>query len=267
MALFAAPALARPTPDESAAVIEAEARGTELFAYDQAAWHATDQFQADIAAAGISLQALESQGLQGYIVEPSDRGSLSVTFYGKRDERLFAFARYSVVETKVADGGILADGADTTVSDVAQRMIAARSAAIELMTKPDHGLCSETPANTLILPPRADGTISAYVLTSTTSNDEYPAGGHYRFDFDSAGRPTGERRFMKSCFPLNFRQQGDARPEMIFVTHLLDPQPTEIHAFVSRNIPVALMVGTIANKKIWGLTRGHIEYVRDFPDK
>lgn len=265
LALSAAPAMAGPTPAETAAIQEAEIRGKEMFDYDQAAWQATDRFQADIKTSGITIRALEKMGLQGYIVEPSDAGKLSVTFFGKRSDLLFAYARYGVVSGKVVDGGILGPDADMAVSEVAKRMIAARNDALTEMVKPDHGLCSKSPPNTLVLPPREDGTISAYVLTSTTSNDVYPAGGHYRFDFDLSGRLTSERRFMKTCFPLKFGKRDGSTPELIVLTHLLDPQPTEIHAFVSRNIPVGLMVGTIGNNKVWGLTRGQIEYVSDFP--
>jgi hypothetical protein len=52
-----------PTSAELASADEAERRGAEMFAYDQAAWHATDRFQEDIRRSGASVEALMAQGL------------------------------------------------------------------------------------------------------------------------------------------------------------------------------------------------------------
>ena len=48
---------------------------------------------------------------------------------------------------------------------------------------------------------------------------------------------------------------------------LLDPQPTEIHAFVSRNVPVGLMVGIISNNAIWAVSNGRLRYTGDMTEK
>src|SRR5262249_26062868 len=110
-----------------------------------------------------------------------------------------------------------------------------------------------------------DGTMPVYVLTSTTVAGIYPAGGHFRFDFDPAGKLVGERRFMKSCFDIQFKGKDGEKVAAAFVTHLLDPQPTEIHAFVSSNLPVALMIATVSNREIWRIDKGNIEYLSNIP--
>lgn len=257
------PVLAAPSDLELAAAADAERRGAQMFAYDQAAWRATDRFQADLVAARISDEALVTANLRGYIAEPADGGGVLVTFYGRRDDTRWAFARYLYAEGKVSGRGILAEGVDRALSPLALRIANAREKAIAEMRKPDHGLCSDTPPNTLVVPVGNQGATAAYVLTSTNDTKSYPAGGHYRFDFDAAGNLSGERRFMKSCFPVNWREKDGNRPEILFVTHLLDPQPTEIHAFVSHNIPIALGVITISNNSIWAITGGQIRYVQD----
>jgi hypothetical protein len=102
------------------------------------------------------------------------------------------------------------------------------------------------------------------VLTSTDVAGIYPAGGHYRFDFDTTGKLVSERRFMNTCFDLDYRARKDGnRLEAMVLTHLLDPQPTEIHAFVSRNIPIPLLIITVSNEASWHVVQGHIEYARD----
>jgi hypothetical protein len=71
------PALAAPGAQENAAAAAAWARGQQMFAYDQAAWHASDAFQADIARESRDLAALvREEGLAGYVVEPEAGGAL-----------------------------------------------------------------------------------------------------------------------------------------------------------------------------------------------
>jgi hypothetical protein len=252
---------AAPSAQELAAAVESERRGLEMYAYDQAAWHGTDRFQADVAAAGGS-DFLRQRGYRGYIVEPVS-GGLQAVFYRERDGRLTAIARYSVSGSKVTGGGIVALGAEEKMTPLALRMVDALAKAREAMAKPDHGLCSNTPPNSVVLS-QPDGTLSAYILTSTHDANIYPAGGHYRFDFNAAGTLVAERKFMNSCFPINFKDVPRGKePALLVLSHLLDPQPTEIHAFVSRNIPVALAVMTVSNDLIWAVGGGRVQFLRD----
>ncbi|EIZ80755.1 cellulose binding, type IV [Novosphingobium sp. Rr 2-17] len=258
---FVSPAQAAPDAARLAAAQEAQERGAEMFAYDQAAWHATDKFRADMAAAG-KQGAGAGLALNGYVVEPQDGARLLVSFYGEVGGRLVARARYRVAENRDVEGGLLAEGEDAVLSPVALRMIAARDLAMHRMQQPGHGLCSKSPANTLVLPPRADGVIPAYVMTSTVNAKEFPAGGHYRFDIALDGTLKSERGFTNSCFPIAIGKRKD-RTEAVFMTHLLDSQPTEIHAFVSRNIPFPLIVIIVSNGEIWSSSNGDIAFVSD----
>ena len=259
------PVLADPTAEELAASQKAADRGAEMYAYDQAAWHATDRFMADLHSNRVTLDQIRARGLQGYVAEPGSDGKLLVTFYAELGGIRSALARYAVLGSEVTGGGILDEAAERSISAVANRMIAAREAAIAAMHAPDHGLCSSSPPNTLVLPPDSDDRISAYVLTSTETDGVYPAGGHYRFDFDATGVKVSERRFMNSCFALDWRSQGSNRPEAMVLSHLLDPEPTEIHAFVSRNIPIGLMIVTVQNHRVWAVENGRIRFAQDIP--
>ena len=268
MAMAAPPQVwAAESATERAATSEAEARGAEMYAYDQAAWRASDRFQVDAQRNEGGLKRLMARGLQGYIVEAGDGGALIVSFYGARDGRRFALARYTTAapDAAVSGGLVEADGA-LDLSPIAQRMIDAREKAIAEMRKPNHGLCSKTPPNTLALPPRPDGTIPVYILTSTTSNQTYPVGGHYRFDFDANGVLIGARAFTKSCLDIQYRAPNSTI-SMAFITHILDRQPTEVHAFISRNISVPLVVGTIENNSLWEVANGRITYEGAIPGK
>jgi hypothetical protein len=264
----ALPAIQMVDPGSSplAAANVAEQRGAEMYRYDQAAWHGTDQFFADVAAAGIDRATLSARGIAGYVVEPAEGTALAVTFYGEDEHGRWAFARYHYEGGVITGEGLVAGNVHQPLSPRASRMADARRLAVAEFRKPGHELCSSTPANTLVLPDSAGG-LSVYLLTSTNEASVYPAGGHYRFDFDAAGHLVGERRFMKSCFPLTFAEKDGKRPEAVVLTHLLDPQPTEIHAFVSRNIPVPLVILTVSNRAMWVANKGQVGFIRMIPDR
>ncbi len=254
-------AWADPTAAETAAAAAAELRGLQMYAYDQAAWKATDRFQADVAKAG-GIAVLRERGLRGYVVEPLPDG-LQVVFYGAKDDRTFVLARYLVADKQVTGEGILKAGAAVEMSPLTLRMVAALGKAREEMVKPGHALCSRTPANSLVLP-QDDGSLAVYILTSTTDPGIYPAGGHYRFDFDADGALKSERAFTTGCFTVNFKDlpKGD-KPKLMVLSHLLDPQPTEVHSFVSQNIPIPLAVLTTANRDLWLIAGGKIKFLRE----
>lgn len=114
--------------------------------------------------------------------------------------------------------------------------------------------CAPRPFNTVVLPPdRADGPIPVYFLTPQTSTETIPFGGHYEIDVDASGKAGSIRRFTNSCLnmPTQPKAPPGAKPEALFVTHLLDPVPTEIHVFNSLALGMPVMVGIASTKTIW----------------
>jgi hypothetical protein len=249
---------ARRTVPHYDAMKAAATRGREMYLYDQAAWHATDRFREQFDLENASF-------MRGYIVLPRDDGRLDTVFYGEVDGALVEVARYTVAESRVEDGGLLPENARPPLSDVAVRMANARQAAFEEMREREYGLCGSAAPNTVILPPSEDGTITVYVLTPPTENDSYPMGGHYRIEVAADGKASNARRFMNTCFPANFGEsaggEGGARPIMMTLTHLLDPQPTEIHIFASYYVPIGLMIITTENERIWSIDRDRVGYM------
>lgn len=264
-AALAAPALAKPSEAELAAVREAEARGAEMYAYDQAAWHSTDALKSDLRRNRRSLDDLRKLGFKGFVVEPGGEGLLLATYYAEKDGKTWALARYWVARSEVKRGGLVTESEDAALSPLALQLVAIRAKSFDAGLDAKYSLCSSSPVNTIVLPPRADGTISAYILTSTVTHGVYPAGGHFRFDFGPNGEVLSHRRFTNGCVPINTNTQGGNTPVAGFITHLLDPQPTEIHVFVSYNIPVGLFVGTVGNNAMWEVTKGKVHFTRNLP--
>lgn len=264
-ALIATPVLADPSETELAAVREAEVRGAEIYAYDQAAWHSTDRMQADLKKRKWTLDKAQQEGMAGYIVEPAGNGLLLATYYGMKDGKTFAMARYWVRGSKVERGGFLKDGDDPALSPLALRLVETRKLAIDAAAEQKIFRCTRGSLNTVVLPPRSDGSIPAYVMSSAVEAGLFPAGGHYRYVFGSDGKLLSSRAFSKSCVAVDSRNVS-GKVVGFGVSHLLDPQPTEIHVFVSYNVPITLFVITQSNSSVWEVARGKVTFKRVMKD-
>ncbi len=241
----------KPIPQEYQQPVQAaEARGLEMYRYDQSAWHATDRFQAD-------LGNRPTDRFRGYIVLPSEGDRLATVFYGVIDGRQVEMARYETLDGRVVGGQVFAEGEQPALSDLALQMIAARATALKEAEARKYGICGQS-INTLILPPDSAGVISAYVLTPPVNSGSYPIGGHYRIDIGPDGKVVSARRFLNSCLEGVYETEAGEQSVAVVASHLLDPQPTEIHAFASRYLPVQLMLATTGNQLMWALNRGAV---------
>ena len=255
---LAAPALADPTPSELTAASAAELRGAEIYAYDQAAWHSTDRLQEDMRRGRVSVEDM-TNNLSGFIVEPVSDGLLLATYYSKNGGKTFALARYWMAGSKVKRGGLVKPGEDAALSPLALKLIERREQAAAAATADDVSICTNGAPNTVVLPPRPDGSIPVYFMSASVENGTFPAGGHYLYLFDAAGKLASKRPFTKSCVMVDWRNlpKGAAGAS---VSHILDPQPTEIHVFVSLNMPGKLFVITTSNKDLWLIDHGQITF-------
>lgn len=244
---FTAPtAFAEITAAERAANAEAMELGKLIYRYDQAAWHSTDALMAAIKVA-------DYPDLRGWVVEPYDDDTLLVTYFGQRDGPRYAVLRYIVRDSTVVEGGLVPAGADASLSALANRMIDARDAANEQFGKERLGLCTEGNANSVILPPDEGGLIRAYIMSASTTAGVFPLGGHYRFTVGPNGKVQSWRPYLKGCLAIDSRPKPDApKPAFFVVSHLLDPQPTEMHYFVRYNVPLDMGI-VMQDGDIWML--------------
>jgi hypothetical protein len=248
LALFlAAPALAQ-TPEERAKLDWVQRRGLLLFELDRAAWVGTDDMRERIPNPATS-------GMRGYIVERDGTG-FAMTFFGGPVEAPVAFYRGRVENRRVVGRDIYPAGARPPLTP-AQRRLAAMS---ELARGLDRRACGAAPFNTAIIPPdTADGPIDLYLLTPQVRDRQYPLGGHYRFTIAADRSIVSSREFTRACITLG---EEDARRSeelaAMFITHLLDPIPTEIHVFTSLTAHVALGVATANPDRVWWVTGDRI---------
>lgn len=250
----AGPDTEAPTADQIAAIRAAEVLGREMYDYDQAAWYSTDRFMLDLQKAGLTEAHYEALGLRGYIVEPASDGLLLATYYREKNGQRSAYARYWMQGRAVTKGGIIEPDGDTVLSPLALRMIAAREAAKELALSENLGFCAQANPNSLVLPPRKDGSMPVFLMTPQIQNGSYPVGGHYRFDFDAQGKLVSRRSYMKTCIDATWSKGGAG----FMMTHLLDPQPNEMQVFVSLYMPVPLVIATTQNGRLWTVSKGSV---------
>jgi hypothetical protein len=222
------------------------ARGAEIYAFDQAAWHSTD------ALVARKLPEEVMHAIRGWVVEPSG-DLLTVTYYGLDGPTPFA-----IYVADYRDGKVVADhvpdaAGDRSLSAQAVRMAAAHDVAL---AQP-FGACVDARFNTVTLPPRpGSGVIPVYLLTPMVKANVYPVGGHHEVDIGPDGKLSATRDFTRACLPMERPDKAGT----LYVTHLLDPHPTEIHVYLSLWSGSPIFVGT-SKDVVWSVNGTRIEKV------
>jgi len=245
-------ALPAQTPGQAALLARAQARGALIYAYDQAAWHGTDDLFAKLPH--------PEERVGGYVVD-GPASAPRLVFYDKMASKAVYVAHFA--GNRLTDAKLLGDADDVSLSPLDHRLIAARATASRALAA-DRSVftCAAKPFNTVVLPPdTAEGPVSVYFLTPQTSNDAIPFGGHYQVDVDAAGRAGTVRPFSKSCIaaPTHPKLPKGSTPSMFVVTSVLDAVPTEVHVFASLalRLPVGVVTGGTA-PQVWPVTGGTI---------
>ena len=110
--------------------------------------------------------------------------------------------------------------------------------------------------NTVALPAydKDDGSLHVYLIAATSVPRRIIFGGHHRFTISRDGNTIEDRRaFTKGCFDMDTKAGGGA-----VVSHLLDPNPTEIHVFLNLLNRTRIGVVTMENKVIWFVEGGRV---------
>lgn len=248
MALFgAAAAVGKPKPSapvssaEQAQLREIARRGALIYAYDQAAWHGTDDMVAKLPD--------YQERVGGWIVDgPAEAPEL--IFFDKAGVRPVYAARFR--DGRLVSGEIAGSDAGE-LSATRRRLIVARKAALVALEASDSRGCSEAPMNSVVLPPTSPGEPTlVYVLTPQRVMDAFPFGGHFLVPVDSSGRAGPIRRFTKTCVEISLADADKGKKlAALGIMHLLDPVPTEVHVFTSLAARMPVTVGTNDGRTWW----------------
>jgi hypothetical protein len=258
----ATPPATTPTnlPDQAtidAAIQAAEDRGALLFRLDRAAWVTTDVLRA-------RWRNRPGVTLAGWVVEETDDTRL-VTFLGQTTGGLIAVARFSERNGRVVQRNLNLSTADSELTpnqrSLARALQGARAfAASRQGSQAGVRSCASAPLNSIVIPtPNATGGHDVYLMTPWVERHTYPMGGHYRLNVGSDDTVALDRSFTTSCLQIQagVPNRPDIRPESLIVSHILDPQPTEIHVFAHYTIGVPITV--VIEDRIFNIARGQIE--------
>jgi len=243
------------TSPESA-VGRAERRGLAMFMYDRAAWVSSD----DLIA---RLPADRRSEVGGWIVSPK-ADKLHVDFFAKTEPRHVVYS-VDVSGQILSDAKVYPQNDEPLLREPALRMAHALIVAREELAKHrEWRPCAPAPFNTVVLPPENDNVIPVYFLTPQTENGSFPFGGHYEIDVAADGQVVSARAFSKACIALT-KAAGphEAKPAALVITHLLDPQPTEVHVFEQFSVGVPVYVGIASTRSMWKVESGQILQVDD----
>lgn len=254
-----APAIAQSPPKdrmseaEATLVQQALNRGTLIYAYDQAAWHGTDDLR-------IKLPDFPSK-VGGWIVD-GPANAPRIIFFDKDedDPRIVYVADFK--GTELVSGRLLAEGDDRSLTPGRRAMVAARQAAIGSIVRAKSKFCGKASPNTVILPPAAPGGPTlVYFFTPQATLDSIPLGGHHLVEVSADGKAGKPRPFTKTCMEMPLKGADGKRPSALMVTHLLDPVPTEVHVFSSLAAGLPIYVGTAKRNRIWAVEGPRIRLV------
>lgn len=231
------------------AVTRAEFLGRQLHLHDRAAWLATDAMLANPR-----MRTLRDR-IRGWLTEPSAHG-IRVIFIddGAEPRRLF---QIDVDESeRLTEPTIEAPeplGPDLLAQLRARKLVLAQS----------FMRCARE-YNAVILP-STDG-LRVYLMPAFARRNVYPLGGYHLFETDAAGtKILSSRKFTNGCIELDEtakdappRKDGFKAMGTMMFTHLLDPQPSEVHVFVSLYASQPFMLATTENEMLWEVGRGRI---------
>lgn len=232
---------------------QATSRGNMMYAYDRAAWVTSDDLIARLPRA-------RDGEVGGWIVTALPN-ALHVDYFGKDAAADRVVYAADVIGESVTRAIVYPAEAEPELKQPALQMARAlRAAWIEIGRHDEWQPCAPARFNTIVLPPESDGTVRVYFLTPEIEAGKVPFGGHFEVDIAADGKTAGTRAFTRGCITLGKQPNEKGAPAVVFVTHLLDPQPTEIHVFEQYYIGVPVVVVT-GPKSLWKVQSGTIEDV------
>ena len=114
-----------------------------------------------------------------------------------------------------------------------------------------------------------DGPIDVYEISPQTARGVYPVGGHFRVSVAPDGSVAANRGYASACVNVNVPEPAaGARPAPVGITHLMDPLPQDIHAFLSAWTGHPLLVVAGDPQRVFAVTPdGIAEVPREGPGR
>jgi hypothetical protein len=206
-------------------------RGRLLYAYDQAAWHATDAVQATNP---------QKEEVDHFIAHQTDKG-WEVAFGHLNEARDAFLVAYLATQGKTLQE-FSVEHLVPPKQDTGFYLVAAK--AIDLALRDFHG--EKRPYNVAVLP-ASTGQLYVYVLPAQTENGKYPLGGDARYSISSDGNTIVEnRRLHNDILIFDTRSTNGSKPQAGWHTHVLTdaPEDTDVFYVLTRRPSIPEYIGT-----------------------
>ncbi len=226
------------------AIDTAETKGAALYRHERAVsialGHVTKQrdFKGD-------------KRVTGWVTEEKDDNTLVTFVGGGEGAQLMALYRVTVGEKgKVASA--VRFKTPEALTDYESSAAAARRLAL---ASGFESCAAKYEAVALPTETGADRSWAVFLIPGASKPNAVPLGGTHRVDTDwYAENVLGKRAFARSCVALS----NDSTTAALYVTHPLDPLPTEAHVFWSLWANKPLIVNTTADDLMWAIEAGQI---------
>lgn len=256
MLLAAGTATAQSLPDASgedpARLRTAEATGARVYRHDRAAALATDALRA-------VRKYRNDKRVGGWVTEARE-DSIRVSFIDKAEpESAVVLYQVDVADTREGAGTVQAFDPPQAATKSQRDAARARRTAMAFAFTP----CAKH-YNTVIVPATIDGQPSwdVFLLPAATDKKTIPFGGTYRLELSADGASvTNSRTYTRSCIDFQRPKAKRAEVAMLFMTHLLEPFPTEAHVLLNLHLGTPVMLMTVPNRSVWKIERGRIQFL------
>jgi hypothetical protein len=221
-----------------------EKLGQDMYAQDQAAWHATD------ALFALHPQAeLMTEKVRGWIVEDRPEGAL-VRFVRLTDNGPEAAYDVSMAGAKPA----ISVPQDRALSDSEKAQYAARSLAIKSVTQ----RCGDNYNTVVLKDPEGPGWL-AWALAATTNPNLVMAGGHHRLTVSADGSQVLRMDALSRTCAIIQKVGAPAGSTVaaLAATQLVSNVPVETFVFLNLEHHMPLYVLT-PDRTIWKIADGRI---------
>jgi hypothetical protein len=249
-ALIVSPAFAKKSPaisdSELAPITE---RGRALYAYDQAAWHATDAVQATNP---------RKEEVGRYIARKTDKGWMVAFGHLNDAHNAFLVAYLASQKQKLDEFSV--EHFATSQSDTGFYLAAAKS--IDLALHDFQG--DNRPYNVAVLPAPA-GQLYVYVLPAQTKNGVYPLGGDERYTVSPDGSAiTEKRRMHQIVLMFDLTTPDVSKMAAGYHVHVLSdvPEDSDVFFVLTRKPSVPEFIGVEKKMRFQILEDGRILLVK-----
>jgi hypothetical protein len=222
-------------------VRDAEVKGWNLYRYE---------VLADLAGYTLAAQTSPAmrESISGSIVVKGDQWR--VRFYSKGQDGSFKPVADVVFESEDRQS-VVTKGGLKTFSDAEIALIKATE-----LVKTKEAPCDSV-YKIVAFPSDSGNGISVYRLRDCMEANRLPDGQHIRYDVSADGSSiSSQRDFARRCNVLPTQPSTDGRGETINLTHPLDPQPTELHVYLSLRYGVSIYLATTQSNLYWQINRG-----------